>query len=133
MTDPERVAGLAGEITPLAVELRRQLHRHPEPAHEERHTTALIASALAEAGIDHRLRSPRTGLWVDIGDRPGIGFRADLDALPIHEPEANDPVSQNPGWMHACGHDAHSAIAFGIASVLDRLELSSGVRILFQP
>jgi amidohydrolase len=133
MTDPERVAGLAGEITPLAVELRRQLHRHPEAAHEEHQTTALIAAAFAEAGIEHQLRSPRSGLWVDIGDRPGIGFRADLDALPILEPEDNDPVSQNPGWMHACGHDAHSAIAFGIASVLDRLELSSGVRILFQP
>ena len=133
MTDPERVAGLAGEITPLAVELRRQLHRNPEAAHEEHQTTALIAASLDEAGVGYQLRSPRTGLWVDVGERPSIGFRADLDALPITEPEDNDPVSQNPGWMHACGHDAHSAIAFGIASVLDRLDLTSGVRILFQP
>lgn len=133
MTDPERVAGLAGEITPLAVELRRRLHRHPEAAHQEHRTTALIAEALGESGIEYHLRTPRTGLWVDIGGQPSIGFRADLDALPITEPEDNNPVSQNPGWMHACGHDAHSAIAFGIASVLDRLELSSGVRLLFQP
>lgn len=133
MTDPERVAGLAGEITPLAVELRRHLHRNPEGAHQERDTTALIASALDDSGVGYQLRAPQTGLWVDIGERPSIGFRADLDALPITEPADNDPVSQNPGWMHACGHDAHSAIAFGIASVLDRLELSSGVRILFQP
>jgi len=133
MTDLERVAGLAGEITPLAVELRRQLHRNPEAAHEEHQTTALIAAALDEAGVGYQLRSRRTGLWVDVGERPSIGFRADLDALPITEPEDNDPVSQNPGWMHACGHDAHSAIAFGIASVLDRLDLTSGVRILFQP
>ncbi|MDP9494979.1 MAG: amidohydrolase [Actinomycetota bacterium] len=133
MTDPERVAGLAGEITPLAVELRRRLHRHPEPSHQEHRTTALIADALAESGIEYHLRSPRTGLWVDIGGQPSIGFRADLDALPITEPEDNNPVSENPGWMHACGHDAHSAIAFGIASVLDRLELPSGVRLLFQP
>lgn len=133
MTDPERVAGLAGEITPLALELRRALHRHPEGAHEEHETTALIAAALAESGIRHHLRTPRTGLWVDIGDRPAIGFRADLDALPINEPEANDPISERRGWMHACGHDAHAAIAFGIAAVLDRLELPSGIRILFQP
>jgi amidohydrolase len=133
MTDPERVAGLAGEITPLALELRRRLHRHPEAAHHEDQTTALIAAALAESGIEYHLRAPRTGLWVEIGERPSIGFRADLDALPIVEPEDNNPVSENPGWMHACGHDAHAAIAFGIASVLDSLEISSGVRILFQP
>ncbi len=133
MTDPERIAGLSGEITPLAIELRRALHRHPEGAHEERETTALIADALAENGIGCQLRTPKTGLWVDIGYRPVIGFRADLDALPINEPEGNDPVSERAGWMHACGHDAHAAIAFGIAAVLDRLELESGVRILFQP
>jgi amidohydrolase len=133
MTDPERVAGLAGEITPLAVELRRALHRHPEGAHEEHETTALIAATLAENGIAPYLRTPRTGLWADIGDRPVIGFRADLDALPINEPQDNDPVSEIAGWMHACGHDAHAAIAFGIAAVLDRLEMQSGVRVLFQP
>ncbi len=133
MTDPERVAGLCGEITPLALDLRRMLHRHPEGAHEEHETTALIATALDENGITHRLRAPRTGLWVDIGDRPTIGFRADLDALPINEPEGNDPISERPGWMHACGHDAHAAIAFGIAAVLDRMDLTSSVRILFQP
>src|SRR3970040_1591745 len=133
MTDPERVAGLVGEITPQAVELRHQLHRSPEAAHQEHKTTALIAASLDENGIGYRLRAPKTGLWVDVGDRPSIGFRADLDALPIDEAYDNEPVSQNPGWMHACGHDAHAAIAFGIAAVLDRLELSSGVRILFQP
>ena len=61
-----------------------------------------------------------------------IGFRADLDALPIYEPEENAPRSQNPGWMHACGHDGHAAIAFGIAVAL-QLELPVGVRLLFQP
>ncbi|MGA7097854.1 MAG: amidohydrolase, partial [Acidimicrobiia bacterium] len=55
------------------------------------------------------------------------------DALPIDEPEENVPRSQNPGWMHACGHDAHAAIAFGIALGLRQLDLSTGVRVLFQP
>src|SRR3970040_2328907 len=133
MTDPERVAGLVGEITPQAVELRHQLHRSPEAAHQEHKTTALIAASLDENGIGYRLRAPRTGLWVDVGDRPSIGFRADLDALPISEPFDNEPVSQNPGWMHACGHDAHAAIAFGIAAVLDRLRLFLGGRRPFAP
>lgn len=120
-------------IVPQAIELRRLLHRHPEPANEEHRTTALIASSLDENGIVYQDRKPRTGLWLDIGPDPRIAFRADLDALPIEEPEENTPRSQNPGWMHACGHDAHAAIAFGIAVGLRRLDLPVGVRILFQP
>jgi amidohydrolase len=120
-------------VLPHAVELRRLLHRHPEPANEEHQTTALIASSLDENGITFHDRKPRTGLWLDLGPEPRIAFRADLDALPIEEPEENTPRSQNPGWMHACGHDAHAAIAFGIAAALRRLELPAGVRILFQP
>lgn len=64
---------------------------------------------------------------------PRIGFRADLDALPITEPAENEIRSRVDGWMHACGHDAHTAIAAGIAAVLGRLHLPGAVRILFQP
>jgi amidohydrolase len=120
-------------IVPHAVELRRLLHRHPEPANGEHQTTALIAASLDEHGIGYHDRKPRTGLWLDVGNEPKIAFRADLDALPIEEPEENTPRSQNPGWMHACGHDAHAAIAFGIAVALRRLELPVGARLLFQP
>jgi amidohydrolase len=133
MISPERLAGLVEGIVPKAVELRRLLHRHPEPSHEEHQTTALIATSLDENGVPYRDRKPKTGLWVDIGDDPLIGFRADIDALPILEPEDSVPRSQNPGWMHACGHDAHAAIAFGIALALRQLELPIGVRVLFQP
>ena len=133
MVTPESFEGLVGEIVPKAVELRRLLHRHPEPSHREHKTTALIAESLRENGITFHGRNPKTGLWLDIGDKPTVAFRADLDALPIREPEDNVPQSDNPGWMHACGHDAHAAIAFGIGLVLDRMELSAGVRILFQP
>ncbi|MGH8871933.1 MAG: amidohydrolase, partial [Acidimicrobiia bacterium] len=118
---------------PRAVELRRLLHRHPEPAYEEHQTTALIAASLDENGIGYHDRRPGTGLWLDLGPEPRVGFRADLDALPIIEPDENAPRSQNPGWMHACGHDAHAAIAFGIAVALHRLGLPTGVRFLFQP
>lgn len=133
MEGPRELAGLVKQVTPKAVELRRLLHRHPEPSYQEHQTTALIAATLDSHAIDHRLRSPATGLWLDIGTEPVVGFRADLDALPITEPEANVPRSQSEGWMHACGHDAHAAIAAGIVLVMDQLDLPGGVRFLFQP
>ena len=133
MPDRDRVAALVEGAVPKAVELRRLLHRHPEPAYEEHQTTALIAASLDENGLTYQTRKPKTGLWLDLGSKPQIAYRADLDALPITEPEDNVPRSQNPGWMHACGHDAHAAMAFGVALVLRQLELPGGVRILFQP
>ena len=132
MSLPGEIGGLVREVTPQAVELRRLLHRHPEPSHQEHQTTALIAASLAENGVAFHERKPATGLWLDIGSKPAIAYRADLDALPIIEPDDNVPVSLNQGWMHACGHDAHAAIAFGVAVVLTRLE-ADGFRVLFQP
>ncbi len=133
MPSPDNLAGLVEEITPTAIELRRELHRRPEPAHSEFETTSLIRQALESQGLSLIDRLPKTGGWVDIGADPTVGFRADIDALPIQEPESNQPRSLNDGWMHACGHDAHSAIAFGIAATLDRLETEPGVRVVFQP
>ncbi len=132
MTLPGAIGGLVKEVTPQAIELRRLLHRHPEPSHQEHQTTALIEASLAENGMAFHDRRPATGLWLDMGERPTVAFRADLDALPIVEPADNVPVSLNPGWMHACGHDAHAAIAFGAAVVLTRLE-ADGIRVIFQP
>ena len=133
MPSPQELAGLVEEVSKVAVELRRTLHQHPEPSHQEHETTALISSALSDYRIDHSLRTPSPGLWLDIGGEPKVGFRADLDALPIHEPEDNAPRSRNEGYMHACGHDAHAAIAVGVAMVLHRLNPTDGVRIIFQP
>jgi amidohydrolase len=133
MITPEALGGLVEGIIPKAVELRRLLHRHPEPSYKEYQTTALIAASLDENGLTYNDRKPKTGIWLDVGSEPAVAFRADLDALPILEPEDNAPRSQNPGWMHACGHDAHAAIAFGVAAALSRMELPRGVRILFQP
>ncbi len=133
MLSPSELTGLAEEVTPRAVDLRRRLHQIPEPAHEEHETTALIGAMLEDNGLSPRRRSPRTGLWLDVGVGPRIGFRADLDALPIYEPTENIPRSRNEGWMHACGHDAHAAIATGIALAIANLDLPVGVRFLFQP
>ena len=80
------------------------------------------------------MRPEGTGLTVEVG-QPGhmVGFRADLDALPIQEPADNPYASQVPGVMHACGHDAHTAIAAGIALILARLDMPGRVRFVFQP
>lgn len=133
MQAPGTIADLVERVLPDALELRRRLHQSPEPSYQEHETTRLIEEALRAAGLEPRNRSPRSGLWVDVGIRPTVVFRSDIDALPIEEPRENIPVSHNAGWMHACGHDAHAAIAFGVAVVLSQLELDGGVRVLFQP
>lgn len=133
MLSPSELTGLAEEVTPRAVDLRRRLHQIPEPAHQEHETTVLISTMLEDHGLEPNRRTPRTGLWLDVGGEPRVGFRADLDALPIFEPTGNIPRSRNEGWMHACGHDAHAAIAAGISIALAKLDLPTGVRILFQP
>lgn len=115
------------------LELRHTLHRTPERGHEEYRTTEIIAGMLSDNGVEPSLRSTGTGLWADVGPPPKVAFRADIDALPIDEPEDHDPRSANPGWMHACGHDAHAAVAVGIAIVMSQLDLPHGVRFIFQP
>lgn len=134
MPDPADLAGLVETIAPQAIELRRRLHEHPEPAHREVATTQLIRAALESEGITFHDRGPKTGGWADVGgSTPAFGFRCDLDALPILEPADNRPRSRNDGWMHACGHDAHMAIAVGIAIALKRIGRDDGVRFIFQP
>ncbi len=130
---PDDFGALVERALPFALELRRRLHQNPEPSYQEHETTRLIVEALQSQGLEPIERSPKTGLWLDIGQDPVVGFRADIDALPIDEPDENVPTSLNPGWMHACGHDAHAAIAFGIAIVLNEMDIDPGVRILFQP
>ena len=124
-----------GEVLDEVIEVRRTLHRHPELAHSELRTTALLAEALANHGIEARIRRPSgTGLFAEVGSEgPMVAWRADLDALPISEPPVLPYVSQNPGIMHACGHDAHAAIGLGVAAALSRLgRLPGQVRMIFQ-
>jgi len=99
---------LAAEIAPRMVELRRDVHRHPELGWAELRTTRVVAETLREWGLDPEVRPGGTGLTVDIGqgDR-AVGFRADLDALPILEEASPAYQSTVPGVMHACGHDVH--------------------------
>ncbi|MFP3913729.1 MAG: amidohydrolase [Actinomycetota bacterium] len=134
MISPQELRGLVAEVLPSIVELRRAIHRHPELSFQEFATTERVASLLRDRGLEPLVRPAGTGLTVEVGsgDR-AVGFRADLDALPIEEPPDNPYSSQNQGAMHACGHDAHTAIGAGLALVLARLPLPGRVRFIFQP
>ena len=120
------------------VETRRHLHRNPEVSFEERETSTFIRDRLRSLGLDLRECPTETGAvaWLDTG-RPGrtVMVRADIDALPIQEDMALPFESRHDGRMHACGHDAHTAIALGVARDLsERAEdLSGRFLFVFQP
>ncbi|HHR6077896.1 TPA: M20 family metallopeptidase [Providencia alcalifaciens] len=124
--------------TEAMIAFRRDLHSHPELPFEEVRTTKRIAEELAKIGIEYRLTEP-TGIIADIkGGKPGktIALRADIDALPIQE--LNDSLeykSTNQGKMHACGHDAHTAMLLTAAKALYEVrdELKGNIRLIFQP
>lgn len=119
------------------VEIRRDLHAHPELGRQERRTTERLAAALAAAGLQPRTLPGGTGLLCDIGERPRLALRADLDALPLPDPKQVPYRSTTPGVTHACGHDVHTAVVAGTALLSARLHqaglLPTGVRIVFQP
>nr|WP_122011795.1 amidohydrolase [Maliibacterium massiliense] len=128
---------LAHDVQPEVVAFRRDLHRHPEPSFEEVRTTNKIAEKLDEMGIPYRRFEP-TGLMAEIkGAKPGktVALRADIDALSITEKSGVDFASENPGFMHACGHDTHASMLIGAARVLSSVkdELCGTVKLLFQP
>lgn len=115
---------------------RRELHRVPENGFEEFKTQKIIMDALDEIGVPYQ--TERT--WVVgliQGAHPGetVALRADMDALPLDEPQGLSFRSEHPGMMHACGHDAHVAMALGAAKVLYALrdQLHGQVKLLFQP
>lgn len=118
------------------IEKRRMLHRLPERGFAEYKTQKIVMDALDELGIPYI--TERT--WVIgliEGGHPGdvVALRADMDALPIEEPEGCPFRSEHPGMMHACGHDAHTAILLGAAKVLAGMkdQLRGSVKLLFQP
>jgi amidohydrolase len=120
-----------------AIAIRRDIHRHPELGFEEHRTSALVERELDELGIEHR-RVAETGVvGVIRGALPGrtAALRADLDALPIDEDSGEACASEVPGKMHACGHDAHTAMLLGAARELAgrRASLHGTVVLIFQP
>jgi amidohydrolase len=120
------------------VEVRRDLHAHPELSGKERRTTQLVADALSHVGLSPRLLPSGTGLICDVGSMPQtIALRADLDALPVPDTKSVSYHSTVDGVAHACGHDVHTTVVLGAGLALQRLasrgELNRGVRLIFQP
>ncbi len=118
---------------------RREIHMYPELTFDEHRTGALVTDALGKLGIEAETEVAKTGVVGHIrgADGPAVGLRADMDALPIQEINGTAYDSTRPGIMHACGHDAHTAMLLGAAAILkdlaDEGRLSGTVRLLFQP
>jgi amidohydrolase len=114
---------------------RRYIHARPELAYHEQGTTALITELLTSAGLQPMLLPRGTGLICDIGSGPRcVALRADLDALPLSETTGLPFVSTVDGVMHACGHDAHTAILIGATLALASAPTLPGrIRVIFQP
>jgi amidohydrolase len=134
-----RVEALATELHPAVIEIRRDIHRHPELGFREKRTSGLIADKLRALKFDEvRTGVGGTGVvGVLKGGRPGpvVAIRADMDALPIQELNDVPYKSTVPNVKHACGHDGHMAIALGVAEIFSRMraELPGSVVFLFQP
>ena len=129
-----RIADFHADLT----EWRRDLHAHPELGFEEHRTSEIVAAKLAEWGIEVHRGLAGTGVVGTLrGSQPGgraIALRADMDALPMPEANGFAHASQNPGRMHACGHDGHTTMLLGAARYLAETRNFAGtVHFVFQP
>jgi amidohydrolase len=136
----------AAQIESKLIAWRRDIHEHPELGEQETRTAALVAAHLRELGLEVKTGVGRTGVVAVLkGSRPGpvVALRADMDALPVKEPDGLPFASKAKGKylgrevdvMHACGHDAHTAILMATAEVLTAMKdkLPGMVKFLFQP
>lgn len=134
----DELDGLVADASDLMVDVRRDVHRHPELGFEEHRTTSLITDHLDALGLSPRTCPTTTGAVYELaGGHEGktVLLRADIDALPIRELDGAEVRSEVDGRMHACGHDAHVAALLGVASALAarRDELAGRFIFVFQP
>jgi amidohydrolase len=125
-------------VEPWMIDIRRDIHAHPELGFDTTRTAALVARELRELGLHPKEAVGRTGVVAELhGELPGpcLLIRADMDALPIQERTGLPFASTVVGHMHACGHDMHTATLLGAAKILaghaDRI--AGSVRLVFQP
>lgn len=137
-TQPNLFLVDANELFPFSREIRRDLHQHPELGFQEVRTAAIIARELT--GLDLAVSTGVGGTGVVAlleGDKPGpvVLLRFDMDALPVQEETGAEYASQNPGVMHACGHDGHVAVGLTVARLLKarQSELCGTIKFVFQP
>lgn len=128
----------AQKLFPYTQAMRRDFHKHPELGLQETRTAGIVAKELQSLGLEVTTGVGKTGVVAMIeGTKPGptLLLRADMDALPILEQTGAEYASQTPGVMHACGHDAHTAILLTVAKLLNGLrgELPGSVKLVFQP
>jgi amidohydrolase len=122
---------IASEI----IDWRQAIHKNPELSFKEQETAEYIGRILSEKKITWHMLGDKAGIVATVGrGHPAIGIRADMDALPIQEATDLEYISQRMGVMHACGHDAHMAMAIGAALILQKYphRPAGEVRILFQ-
>lgn len=134
-TNDRLIARAADTILPKLVELRRDLHMHPELSNHEIRTSRIVAERLALLGLEVKSGYGVVALLKGAGPGPVVAVRADMDALPIQELRDVPYKSQVDGVMHACGHDVHTTIGLGTAEVLVgmRDRLHGSVKFIFQP
>ena len=125
----------AKEIQGKLTSYRHDFHKFPEVGFQEHRTSNKVAEILTSLGCRVHQNVGKTGVVGELGQGlPIVAIRADMDALPLKEDNQTTYSSQNPGVMHACGHDAHTAILLGVAELLSKEQnLPGTVRFLFQP
>lgn len=132
-----RMDRLIGDLMPHLIDVRHDLHAHPQLGYEETYAAARVQRELRAAGIDFEAEIAETGIVgrLDVGKGSAVGLRADMDALPITELGDLPYKSRYAGCMHACGHDGHTTMLIGAAHVLGQLrdDLPRPVRFVFQP
>ena len=128
---------LVEDVRDEVIGWRRHLHRNPELSFEEEETSRFVYETMKSFGGLELSRPTSTSVVARLfGEEPGrtLAVRADMDALPITEENDFEFVSRNPGVMHACGHDGHTAMLLGAAKILSEMrgEIKGEVRFLFQ-
>jgi len=128
----------AGEMAPQMAAWRRDFHRHPEMAFMETRTAGIVADSLNRLGLEVQTGVGKTGVVAMLdgaSDGPTVLVRFDMDALPITEANQAPYASAQPGVMHACGHDGHTAIGLAVAYLLSALRsrIHGRVKFVFQP
>jgi amidohydrolase len=133
-----RIETTLAKLAPEISRFRRHLHRNPELSGEEIQTTRFLAQRLDHEKVPHRIAQEEKGIitetFAGLPNAPAIALRADIDALPIQEENSVDYRSAKAGVMHACGHDAHTAILLGTTIALHQAgHLPVAWRSIFQP
>jgi amidohydrolase len=133
----KKIQELSEKYYEEVVRIRRHLHQHPELSFKEHETSRFIKEELDKMGLSYQtvLNTGITGELIGASEGRVIALRADIDALPIQEKNDVPYKSSNPGVMHACGHDAHTASLLGTLKILSEIknEFSGTIKFIFQP